>query len=245
MISLVARCGFEDAGFPSPGKSEWGMDTLSRKMTGHISLLPDYVATLFQGITYEFNGATFYLQTWDIDDSEPWANVTLNYKGLIRGTPPSLIEKDVELAVGTLSKSFATENDGKGRIYGTQPLWKYFFETPSGEEQDTIVSTRQLYTLGANMEFSYRALINRYRYISLGEPSGPSHGLLIGSIDTNVDNVRITTAEGAVFGRERMNDFGFIISFAPKVSSFKAEQVPGTPYWECEDVVRNELVISI
>jgi hypothetical protein len=206
-------------------------------MTGHVSLLSDYVTTIQQGDTYLWAGAVFYLQTWDVDSSTPFATVTLNYKGLIHGTPKIEVDTTVELSTGSVSKDYSTENDGKGRIYRIEPLWKFSYEEPNGVETDTIVSTRNVYTTGAVMQFTYRALTSHYRYISLGPPSGPSFGVVQGFFDPQVENQRIVTSDGSVYGPDRAVFFDLSLNFTAKVISFSSRPVFGSPYFECEEVV--------
>ena len=87
MILTTGTAEFDDISLPAAGKSEFGMDTLTRKTSGERSLLPAYLASLAQGQVFEFNGVDFFLQSWDPNDATPWASVALYYKGLVAGVP--------------------------------------------------------------------------------------------------------------------------------------------------------------
>lgn len=107
-ITYTGDPSFDDAHYPVPGKSEWGMDTLTRTMSGASGSLEAFVASLGQGTSYTFNHNTYYLQTWDDDKGRAFASVTLNYKGLTGGIPPpkasgGTIEQTLQLTSSAIS----------------------------------------------------------------------------------------------------------------------------------------------
>lgn len=112
---------FEEQGEPVPGKSEWGVDTLTRKFRGAAFLLAAYIATLRQGAA--FNG--FYLQTWGADDDPTFPVVTLNYKGLLNGIPdPHPVNDTVELS-GSVSTDTPEKASRDFSYTADQTSWKY------------------------------------------------------------------------------------------------------------------------
>lgn len=243
MQLLVGRCGFEDANTPVPGKSDWGMDAISRKLTGHISLLSDFIATLEQGQVYLWNGTPFYLQTWNPDESAPIASVTLNYVGLIRGTPPPEIRNEVAIAAGNTSASFAAENNGLGRLYAKDLIWS-FADTVPDNFSTTYKGYRDRYAVSATMEFTYRTVTTTYRYVSVGQPAGPSYTGVQAAFSPTIERVRIITSDGQIFGSAHIAVFGLTPVQLEQVISFQSQPVFGSPFYLCQDVVRRELVQS-
>lgn len=241
--ALLGNCGFADVTFPVAGKSEWGMDTLQRRLSGHVSLLEAFMATLMQGQIYVSNGNNFYLQSWESDDSTPVATVTLNYKGLRGGTPIPDIQRQVVSAVGRVSADYSDETGGLGRAYRKDLLWAIGDTVPGpGSFGTTAAYERQRYTTGAVMEFTYKAMQTTYRYIKTGQPVGPQYSTVGVSYTQVPEDVRIITADGSIYGQIGWQQFFDLFPVqTQRVVSFEAKQVLGSPYWECEDVIRLEL----
>lgn len=243
-IATLGRTGFEDSTIPVPGKSEFGMDTLTRKMVGVVSGLEAYVASLNQGATYVFNGVVFYLQSWMSDDATPIASVTLSYKGLkTDGTPIPDIQTDIASAVGRITKSYLHANGGLGITLRNRVLWRYGITNPvSGVVEDEIVATRPVYTVSATAEFLYHAVESRYRYIRTGRPSAPEYDAVESSYVPEVEEARITTSDGATYAKSDMSSLDLLPEPHTRVVSWSNKNVIGSPYFECEEVVRLELV---
>lgn len=250
MLASLGRTGFEEASIPVPSKSEFGMDTLTRPMKGWVGEdgenLQAFVASLGQGDTYVFNEITFYLQTWSCNDSTPEAIVTLNYKGLSEGgTPMPDVQTEISPASGSISKSYAGENNGQGRIYKTITLWRYQFTAPDLETvtSDQPVGTRDVYTTGVTMEFTYDAVQTVYRYVTQGKPSRPRYFTVDIPRVPTIKRSRITTADGSVYGNNAPG--ALTADLTPtvqnKVVGFTSKNVIGSPYYECVDIVRREL----
>jgi len=89
--SSGAGYNFEDKVLPVASKSDWGIDTLTRQLTGAQPGLIDYINALSVGDTTSYNGQTFYLQSWSDDKDQTYPTVTLNYKGLFDGIPEPII----------------------------------------------------------------------------------------------------------------------------------------------------------
>lgn len=245
MVSALGRTTFEDASIPVPGKSEFGMDTLTRKMTGYVGDLVAFIASLHQGDTFNFNGILFYLQTWNPDDATPVSTVTLGYKGLASGgTPTPDVQTEIVSATGSTSSSFSDENAGLGRAYRQDLLWTLTNAIPSDSLDSGIVGTgkRTRYTTGATMQFTYAAVQSRYRYVRVGKPNGPIYtNIDIPAPPILLDQVRIVLSDGAVYGREKITEFELHPVGKARVISFSSSHVIGSPFWECEDVVRYQL----
>ena len=102
-ITYTGDYAFEDEFEPVPGKSEWGMDTLTRVMAGGQPNLVAFMEGLSQGQSYTFNGNVYYLQTWQPDGGQVYPRVTMNYLGLVGGIPApkasgGMIEQTISLS---------------------------------------------------------------------------------------------------------------------------------------------------
>ena len=89
--SSGAGYAFEDKTLPVASKSDWGIDTLTRELTGAQPGLIAYINALNVGDTTTYNGQTFYLQSWSDDKDQTYPTVSLNYKGLFDGIPAPII----------------------------------------------------------------------------------------------------------------------------------------------------------
>lgn len=242
MISSLGRTTFEDSTIPVPGKSEFGMDTLTRKMkgfvgTGGVNLIA-FIASLSQGQVFSFGFIPFYLQTWQSDDDTPIATVTLNYKGLkTGGTPLPIVESEIVSASGAKSADYSTENGGKGRVYRTGVVYG------TGTQANVIAATQEIYTTGAVMEFTYDAAQSSYRYISVGKPNGPRYSSIDIAHSPQIKTARVTTSDGFVYGLSVPISIGPSLQPSPESVNvgFISRPVIGSPYWECSEIVRQEL----
>lgn len=242
MILLIGDATFDDVCAPLKGKSEWGMDMLVRKVHGARSEAAEFMADLEQG--QDFEG--YYLQSWEPDSDDPvWATISLVYKGLLTaGTPVPLIETDIVPAAGSVSKSYVAENGGLGRVYRKQGLYQVDLGiTALIGQSDLIVATRDIYTSGATMEFTYDAIETTYRYVREGRPDRPRYFQVAIPRIPVIKKSRFITADGAIYGTNA--PIALTIDLSPdvlnRVVGFKARSVIGTPYYECEDTVRREL----
>lgn len=236
---LLGSGTFLDLFAPAKGKSEWGMDTLTRKMSGARSLLPAFIAGLAQGQLFQ----GYYLQTWEPDDDPNVATVTLNYKGLqTGGTPQPDPISEFSRAKGSISKSYATENDGKGRVY-KQNVWRSFLQLETGAQTEVENGQLPVYTTGCTMEFVYYAVQTTYRYIRQGKPDGPQYTSIDIGFSPSISERRYTTADGSVYGKNAPS--ALTADLQPvtieRVVGFTSKHVIGSPYYECEDIVRGEL----
>lgn len=217
MIIYWGNEEFDDIAVPAAGKSDWGMDTLSRRVRGARNLLVAYIASLAQGQDAP-SDSRFKLQSWSPDDSNPlWGEVTLNYKGLIGAIPPPITIPRVVESSGSSSHYF-------------DPPYEY------SPEADPALS--------AVLDYSYYAGETTFRYITNGQPTGPSYNYLVTALTVSVKRQRITLDDGTIFGGTAPAGIASAVSPALFINTvgFTATPVHGTPYWEAEDTVRAELI---
>lgn len=247
-VASLGRTGFEDVTIPVPGKSEFGMDTLTRRMTGYIGGLEAFIQGLAQGATFPFGGTLFYLQSWQPDDSTPVASVTLNYKGLKPGgTPIPDIQTDIVSTVGRATKSYLDQNGGNGITLRDKILWKFGYYPPNIiptpiPPVDEIIGKRPVWTTSANLEFIYHAVESRYRYIQTGRPAAPKYTEVLSDYVPKIEEARVTTSDGMTYGIDNIIVFNMTPVLHTRVVSWSSKAVLGSPYFECEDIVRLELV---
>lgn len=240
-LTLLGRCGFEDVFTPAKGKNEWGVDTLTRKTRGARSLLDVYLATLQQGQIHQ----GYFLQTWEPDEDPNVATVSLNYKGLqTGGTPTPTIETQITAASGSGSVSFATENQGVGRAYQTIPLYTQptQLDNTGNVQTSVVIGRRVIYTTGAQVEFTYDAVQSVYRYVTQGRPAAPRYSVVDSEYVPVVKEARGVTADGTSFGKDQGIFLTFNIIPVENVIAFTSRPIIGSPFYECEDVVRKELM---
>lgn len=132
---------FEDICVPTQGKSEYGIDTVTRKMKGAAYLVTQFLASLQQGQAFNFRSVSatditqvfggggtgiVYLQTWQSDDDPVYPTVSLNYKGLLAGSPPKP-QGTSELTLQSCTVSCASPTNASRDItyYSPQTSWKY------------------------------------------------------------------------------------------------------------------------
>lgn len=247
-LALLGRCGFEDAGTPLKGKNEWGVDTLMRKVSGARSLAEAYIATLAQGQAYQ----GYYLQTWEPDDDPQVATIALFYKGFLTGgTPVPIKSSEIITAIGQTTSDFSTEVDPDlpagstptGRKYRSDLLWSFSTDVPSGEIIATLrKGYRVRYALTATMEFTYKSVQTRYRYITVGRPFAPTYNVPDIPYPPIIDRARIILSDGTVLPQRNWDLF---FNLTPTVIneniSFTTQPVLGTPFFENEDIARRIL----
>jgi hypothetical protein len=239
-LALLGNCGFADAFEPAKSKNEWGIDVLTRKMIGARALLDAFLITLKQGRVFQ----GYFLQTWEPDENPQVCTVTLTYKGLLTGgTPVPTIQTQITAASGSASVSFATENQGIGRAYQTIPLYTQptQFDNNGQVQTSEVIARRNVYTTGANVEFTYDAVQTVYRYITRGRPAAPRYSVVDSEFIPTVKAARGITADGTSFGKEQGIFLTFQIVVLENVIGFNSSPVIGSPFYECEDVVRKEL----
>lgn len=250
-VAILGSGTFQDLYAPVKGKSEWGMDTLTRRLTGARSLLEAFVASLAQGQIYPPTATAesgYYLQTWEPDDSPNVASVTLNYKGLVTGgTPTPRAISQIVSAVGKTERTFSTEGavegEFQGRLWRRDLLWSVTAPSLPGQILGTsIQGFRDRYAMTAIMEFTYRAVQTTYHYVTVGRPFGPRYVFPDIPYPAILERARIVLNDGTVLPRTNWEVFfGLTPSVVYKNISFEASPVIGSPFFECTDVAQQTL----
>lgn len=240
---------FLDLYAPLKGKSEWGMDTLTRKLTGARSLAAAFIATLRQGDPYgaDANGnGAYFLQTWDADDDPVKATITLNYKGLQPGgTPVTKATTQIVSSVGQTEADFSTEGEvggfPQGRLYRHDLVWSVTSSDTLSDFGTTVKGFRDRYALSARFDFTYRAVQTTYLYITLGRPAAPRYTAPDIPHASVVERGRITLNDGTILPKVRAAGFNLVPVIIDENISFEAVPVIGSPFFECTDVARRTL----
>ncbi len=212
-VTYVGDVAFEDAMEPRAGKSDWGMDTLTRKMKGASTLLTAFLGTLNQGDIYFYRGQNFYLQTWEADDDPVFSTVTLNHKGLRSGIPaPAAVDETTiqTTSIGAdISSLSITNADGTTAKTATRDIEFYCPQTT-------------------------------WRYITNGRPTAPTYSTIANGRSPIVIRSTITLDNGTRYTGNA--PIGLVTALTPalivKVLGPHDQPIFGTPYFECEDVVQ-------
>jgi hypothetical protein len=221
MIIYIGDASYDDLTIPSVGKSDWGMDTLTRNLAGRRDQFQTFIASLVQGQAAPDPYAGFKLQTWDPDPSDPiWGRVQLNYKGLVGGvTPPDQAYNEIIETSGSSSHNWTTPYDYGGGFFA----------------------------VSAVMDFTYYAGQTTYRYVRTADPGAATHSSLATTFITSLKRVHFTVSneDGSttVFGGSA--PVGIVSATSPVLSvgavGYRSSPVLGTGFFEMEDVVRAEL----
>lgn len=240
MITYIGNSEFDDICLPLKKKNEFGIDTFVRRVKGRRTAAEAFAASLAQGQAYQ----EYFLQTWEPDEDDPvWATFTLLYKGLLTGTPPVDVQTDIRSAVGRVTKSYLNQNGGKGITLRNRVLWKFQYNIPSEPLAfDEQIATRPVYTTSATLEFLYHAVESRYRYVTVGPNLHPQHSEVASDYVPVLEEARIATSDGMTYGIDNLPAFNMTPVLHTRVESWSSKNVIGTPYYECEDIVRLELV---
>lgn len=207
---------FQDKYEPVPGKSEWGMDTLTRGMQGAQPNLKLFVAGLAQGQTFAFNFNTYYLQTWECDNNQVFPTVTMVYKGLFDGIPaPFTTGRTCEQTSSQTTSSAISIT--------------YFDFTTQGSVTKDVMGTR-------NTRYITREA--NWKYITIGRPSSPTYTTLDVSFTPQAIQSEITTDAGVTFASNAPS--ALATALAPAIGNITTTEctpVVGSPYFECTDNV--------
>lgn len=207
---------FLDLFEPVSGKSEWGMDTLTRVMAGAQENLVAFVETLAQGATHSFNGNTYYLQSWEPVNEQVFPKITLLYKGLIDGIPEPFV-------------SGRTVEQSSSQTTDTAVSITYFDFKAQGSVTKDVMGT-------ANRRYLTRE--STYKYITSSRPTSPTYVSLDVPMDVIYLESIITTDAGVNFASNA--PAALATALAPAITTATTTQtmpVFGTIYFENEDVV--------
>lgn len=152
---------------------------------------------------------SFYLQTWAADEDPVFPTVTLSYKGLLRRIPDPISTDDTAMQSVSLSTS-RDDPEGSGKVIN----WV--------------------------RDIQFWASTTTWKYISNSRPTAPRYTAINGNRNPVIFRSSITGSNGKVYaGANAPADL--ITSLTPAatsiVQSSSAEQVYGTPWFECQDTV--------
>lgn len=214
--TYVGNGAFEDMYEPVSGKSEWGMDTLTRVMAGKQTSLVSFVNGLNQGDTYSYHGNTYYLQSWEPDNDPVFPKIRMEYKGLFDGIPdPFVSGRTVEQSCSQTTADpvtitywdAATQSSVTGDVMGTRTS-RYI--------------TRE----------------STYRYITSSRPSSPTYTALDVAMAIIYLQSEITTDVGANFASNAPAALATAL-FPSAYLEYTTDTNPvfGTPFFENTDCV--------
>lgn len=219
-ITYVGNGAFQDLFEPVAGKSEWGMDTLTRVMSGSQPLLLAFMASLAQGQRYFYNGNNYYLQAWECDNNQVFPKVTMLHKGLNDGIPAPFVTG------GT------TEQTQSATTSSAISITYFDFATQASVTKD-VMGTR-----------TTRSLTRRsnYKYITTTRPTAPTYTTLDIPYDPVVISSIITTDAGVSFASNAPAALAtalFPSAYNITTTSVVPVFVGSTPrFFECEDEVQ-------
>lgn len=124
-VTYIGETDFVDQSTRAPNKNEYGMDVLIRRMKGAAPRLVEFVGGLRQGQTHAVGGATFYLQSWSVDENPIYPTVTMVYKGLIAGIPDPIGEDSYGLRTASMSTDSPEKASRDIQYYAFQTTWRY------------------------------------------------------------------------------------------------------------------------
>lgn len=215
-ITYVGDGTFLDFYEPVSGKSEWGMDTLTRTMKGSQPNLKAFVQGLAQGQTYTFNFNTYYLQSWECDNEQVFPGVTLLYKGLFGGIPaPFVTGRTIE------GSSSQTTSSPVSITY-------FDFKTQGSISADVMGTAQRRYI----------SRESNYKYITNSRPSTFTYGSLDVPFAIQYIESIITTDAGVSFASGA--PAALATALAPSAYlQVTTQTVPvfGSVYFENEDAV--------
>lgn len=220
LINYVGNPAFEDLFEPVAGKSEWGMDTLTRVMSGSQPNLLAFMAALAQGARYFYNGNNYYLQTWECDNNQVFPRVTMLYKGLFAGIPAPFVSG------GTTEQTQSASTDSPVSI-------TYFDFATQGSVTKDVTATR-----------TTRSLVRRsnYKYITTTRPTGPTYTNLDIAYSPVVITSNIITDAGTNYSTNAPAALAtalFPSAYTIATTSVVPVFVGPTPqFFECEDEVQ-------
>lgn len=222
MIIYIGDASYQEIAKPAIGKTDWGLDTLTRNVAGRRDELQTFVGSLVQGAAAPAPYAIFKLQTWDVDESDPiWGRVQLNYKGVQGGTlPPDKPYNEIIETSGTSSHHWDPPYDYGGEFFA----------------------------VSAVLDFTYYAGQTTWRYVRTSDPGASIHTALATTFLYSVKRSRITVSneDGSttVFGSSA--PVGIVSAVTPALVvgavGYRSSPILGTGFFELEDVVRAELV---
>lgn len=215
-IIYVGDQAFADKYTPVSGKSEWGMDTLTRAMIGSQPLEVAFIQSLAQGQIFVWNFNNYYLQSWESDNEQVFPTVTLLYKGLNNGIPPPFVTGETMEQTSSATTS--------------SPVTITFFDYETqGPLTKDVTGTRTT---------RYLTRSAKYKYITSARPTSPTYTTLDVPMAPIVLQSNITTDAGVNYATNA--PAALATALAPSISNettTNCSPVFGSPFFECEDSV--------
>lgn len=217
MVGYGGDTTFDDVMEPRPGKSDWGIDTLQRKMKGRQPLLAAFLATLVQGATYSYNGQLYYLQTWEPDDDNVFPTVSLNFKGLNSGIPNPSASDETGIQTSSMGHTFSP-------AYNTG--------IPDANGNSSVTS--------ATIDIEFYSPQTTWRYIRNGRPTFATYNTIANGREPSILRAVITDSLNRRYAGNAPVGLvsALTIPVSNKIIGPHADPIYGTPYFECQDVVQ-------
>lgn len=217
-ITYQGRIEFAENSRPALSKSEYGIDILRRTFIGASPLRAKFDAGLSQGLLFSYNGARYFLQSWEWDDNKQWPTVTLFYKGVASGKMPNPQKTNASIIQNV---SISAE------VTWTPPI------DPEPEEPITETVTRDI---------NYRAFQTNWRLVADSEPLGnPLVGVTSRAVQPQIISSRITTETSGLTYNGNNAPAALVAATTITPGYFMLDQnafeVFGSPLWEVDEVV--------
>lgn len=219
-ITYVGNGAFEDTFEPVAGKSEWGMDTLTRVMAGSQPNLVAFISALAQGQRYFWNGNNYYLQTWECDNNPVFPRVTMLYKGLFAGIPAPFVTGMTTEQTQSASTSDPVEIT----------FWDYATQTSVTRKVSATRTTRSIVRR------------SNYKYITTVRPTAPTYTALDIPYSPQVITSNIITDAGTNYSTNA--PAALATALFPSAYNITTTNVvpvfvgPTPQFFECEDEVQ-------
>ena len=150
----------------------WGLDSITRKWSGKVANIPDFIATLRKNRNLpdaEYNALT--LTNYTISKGRAWAEVDINYKGTFDGKLPAPIV------------------DGGGMT--TQAVQLTFKDT----EKEQLATALNITYTPPSCSFTYKAASATIRYVTRKRPNFAAYSQELGGLTSRV---QIISQQGAL-----------------------------------------------
>jgi len=150
----------------------WGLDSITRKYSGKVANIPDFIATLRKNRNKpdsEYNALT--LTNYTISKGRAWAEVDVNYKGTFDGKLPAPII------------------DGGGMT--TQAVQLTYKDT----EIEQLTTALNITYTKPSCSFTYKAASATIRYVTRNRPSAAAYAQELGGLTSRV---QIISQQGAL-----------------------------------------------
>lgn len=244
-----------DLHVPVAGKNEWGVDTLRRHVSGTPMQVEAFEKLLAVGQKFQHRGHEFYLQTWEPDENAVFPVLSLFYKGLMRGIPEPLVSTNVVELTATRQ---AVITDGANtytyvrylEYTGSEMRYRYIAEQRPTKASYTIITNSTTPPLSIAKPYISSGLGVRGTTATAGVGTGGRSALGIGQAGNRsaIENTEWTilkdtlTLNGVTLPDPTYTRNSPLLFKKRTIAVLVGtENIFGSPYWECEDMVRQIL----